>query len=401
MTIAVGTLNGILFYANIVAVNADIYFLPSTTPNFVTVFISWLNLDIGFDVCFPKGSNLGIIAVDFLYKSLLQLAFPAYVIFLVIIVIVASERSSKFAKIIGKGNPVAVLATMILISLAKLLNTIIVSASLTYLQPAYGSRNVDVTKIKYNLQVGSLNTEESEAITYSLITIGIVVFLLCVIYVALIFHWQWLLRYQDKAIFKWVKYQKLPHFIEPYHAPYTAQYRYWTGLLLIVRILLYLISVLNFSLDPRVDLLATILIVGGLILLKGVTAKRAYKNWILDVMETAIYFNLIAFSALTWYILDFGGNQVALAYTSVMIIFILLLGVIIFHVLRYTRLYKCSFVKKSFEWTSSKLLEKKPKEQPLNDAPEELDGYRLVRSAAGDQELPTITYSVIEINEPA
>ena len=221
------------------------------------------------------------------------------------------------------------------------------------------------------------------------------------VYVALIFHWQWLLRYQDKAIFKWVRYQKLRHFLEPYHAPYTAQYRYWTGLLLFVRMLLYLISVLNFSLDPRVDLLATIFIVGGLILLKGVTAKRVYKNWPLDVMETSIYFNLVAFSALTWYILDFGGNQVALAYTSVMTIFVLLLGVIVFHILHYTRLYKFSFINKAFKWTSSKLLEKKPKEQPLNDAPEELDGYRLKRSAAGDRELPTITYSVVEINEPA
>jgi hypothetical protein len=69
--------------------------------------------------------------------------------------------------------------------------------------------------------------------------------------------------------------------------------------------------------------------------------------------------------------------------------------------LRYTRLYKCSFVKKTFEWTSSKLLEKKPKERPLNDAPEELDGYRLERSVAGDQELPTITHSVVEIIQPA
>ena len=172
-------------------------------------------------------------------------------------------------------------------------------------------------------------------------------------------------------------------------------------MLLFARILLYLILVLNFSLDPRVDLLATIFIVGGLILLKGVTAKRVYKNWILDVMETAIYFNFVAFSALTWYNLDFGGNQVALAYTSVMIIFILLLGVIVFHILRYTRLYKCSFVEKAFKWTSFKLLEKRKKEQPLNDAPEELDGYQLERSAAGDQELPTITYLVVEINQPA
>ena len=58
MTVAVGTLYGILFYANIVAANADTYFLPFTTPNFITVFISWLNLDIGFDVCFLDSSIL-------------------------------------------------------------------------------------------------------------------------------------------------------------------------------------------------------------------------------------------------------------------------------------------------------------------------------------------------------
>ena len=167
-----------------------------------------------------------------------------------------------------------------------------------------------------------------------------------------------------------------------------------------MRALLHLISILNFSLDPRVDLMAVIFVVGGLILLKGVIAKRVYKNWPLDVMETAIYFNLVAFSALTWYNLDFGGSQVAVAYTSVMIIFILLLGVIVFHVLCYTRLYKCSFVEKAFKWISSKLLEKKPIEEPPNDAPEELDGYRLERSAAGDQELPTITYSVVEVSQP-
>ena len=146
--------------------------------------------------------------------------------------------------------------------------------------------------------------------------------------------------------------------------------------------------------------MAIILIVGGLILPKGVTVKRVYKNWPLDVMETVIYFNLVAFSALTWYILDFGGNQVTVAYTSVMIIFMLLLGVIVFHILRYTRLYKCSFVEKAFKWTSSKLLEKTPQDQPSNDAPDELDGYRLVRSAAGDQNPPTvITYSVVGISQ--
>ena len=408
MTIAVGTFNGILFYANIVAAYSDTYFLPFTAPNFVTLFISWLNLEIGFDVCFftnTEGTTFSDVAQPIVYKALLQLAFPVYVIFLVIIVIVAGECSSKFAKMIGKGNPVAVLATLILVSYTKLFNALLASASLLYLQPAHGSRNVDVIRfVNFNVltqDVEQSNDSDFKATAYFLFVLSIFIFLLSIIFTALVFFWQWLLRYQDKAIFKWVRYQKLHHFLEPYHAPYTAKYRYWTGLLLFARALLYLISVLNFSLDPRVELMAVIFIVGGLILLKAVTTKRVYKNWPLDVMETAIYFSLVAFSALTWYNLDFGGNQVAVAYTSVMIIFILLLGVIVFHVLRYTRLYEYSFVEKTFNWTSSKLLEKKQIEQAPNNAPEELNGYRLERSAADDQQQPTVTFSVIELTQPA
>ena len=406
MTVAVGSINGILFYAHIVAANADTYFLPFISPDFVTVFISWLNLEIGFDICFldsrPDTVSLNDLHV---HKALLQLAFPAYVVFLVIVVIVASECSSKFAKMVGKGNPVAVLATLILITYARFFNVILTSVSLLYFQPAYGSYIslfVVFTRLP-NVIVAIEETKSTEfkAVTYFLSIVSTLVLFLCVIFTVFVFSWQWLLRYQNKTIFKWVRYQKLQLFLEPYHAPYTAKYRFWTGLLLFVRALLYLISVMNFSLDPRVDLLSVILVVGGLILLKGVIAKRVYKNWPLDVMETAIYFNLVTFSSLTWYNLDFGGNQVAAADTSVMIIFILLLGIIVFHVLRYTRLYKLSFVEKAFKWTSFKLLKKKLKEQPPNDAPEELDGYQLERSVAGAQELPTIIHSVIEINQSA
>ena len=404
MTVAVGTLNGILFYAHIVSAKADTYFLPFMTPDFVTVFISWLNLDVGFDACFTVGNYLFVgndgFRVDsaLIYKALIQLTFPTYVIFLVIIVIVASECSSKFAKIISKGNPVAVLATMILLSYVKLLKIIFTSFSLLYWQPTYGSNNVDITQLGSVVRaIEEANDTKLKAISYFLIVVSLLILLLCTIFSILVFSWQWLLRYQDKVIFKWVRYQKLRHFLEPYHTPYTAKYRYWTGLLLFVRAFLYLISLLNLSLDPRVDLMSTIFVVGGLILLKGVTAKRVYKNWLLDVMETTIYFNLVTFSALTWYNLDFGGNQVAAAYMSVMIIFILLLGVIVFHILRYTRLYKCSFVEKAFKWTSSKVMEKKRIQEPPNDAPEELDGFQLERTAAGDQELPTVTFSTIEL----
>ena len=379
----------------IVSANADTYLLL-VAPDFTTVFIPWLNLDIGFDVCYYVNNN----DLYQLYKALLQLVFPSCVIFLVIIVMMASECSFKFSKIIGKGNPVAVLGTMVLISYAKFMNAIFVAFSLLYYQPAYGSRNVNITRLGnvFTQNIDKVSNLDYKVASYFLLLVSVLIFLLCVIFAALVFSWQWLLQYRDKAIFKWVKCQKLHHFLKPYHAPYTKKYRYWTGLLLFIRVLLYLISVLNFSLDPRVYRShgCNYIIIGGLILLKGVTAKKVYKNWPLDVMETAIYFNLVAFSALTWYNLDFGGNQVAVAYTSVTIIFILLLGVIVFHVLLYTRLYKCrSFVEKAFKWTSSKLL---GKEQSPND---ELDGYQLIRSATGDQTQPTITFSVIELSQTA
>ena len=262
MTVAVGTLNGILFYANIIAASSDTYFLPFTSPSFITVFISWLNLDIGFNVCFYEGMNI-------VTKALIQLAFPAYIIVLVIIVIVASECSSKFAKIIGKGNPVAVLATMILFSYAKILSAIIASVSVLYGQPVYGSRNLDITSPILTEQIATdekLASTGMKAYSIFLILISVLIFFLGIVYTVLVFSWQWLLRYQDKAVFRWVKYQKLHHFLEPYHAPYTPKCRYWTGLLLLVRVLLSLISLLNFSLDPRVNLMSTIFVAGSLIL---------------------------------------------------------------------------------------------------------------------------------------
>ena len=56
LTVAVGTLNGLIFYANIISTNTSI-FLPTANLKFLSVFLSWLNLEVGFDVCFYDGMN--------------------------------------------------------------------------------------------------------------------------------------------------------------------------------------------------------------------------------------------------------------------------------------------------------------------------------------------------------
>ena len=58
LTVSEGTINGMIFYANIVHTNRSIFF-PSeeslTTP--FAIFIAWLNLDFGFEVCFYGGMD--------------------------------------------------------------------------------------------------------------------------------------------------------------------------------------------------------------------------------------------------------------------------------------------------------------------------------------------------------
>ena len=52
LTVSVGTINGLIFYANIVRANHATFFPPNTTNSFLSWFIAWINLDLGNETCF-------------------------------------------------------------------------------------------------------------------------------------------------------------------------------------------------------------------------------------------------------------------------------------------------------------------------------------------------------------
>ena len=117
ITVSVGTINGLIFYANIFRVNQATFFPPNTTNSFLSWFIAWINLDIGIESCFYNG-------LDAYFKTWLQFIFPLYIWVLVIVIIVSSYYSTTAAKLSGR-NAVQVLATLFLLSYAKLLRVII------------------------------------------------------------------------------------------------------------------------------------------------------------------------------------------------------------------------------------------------------------------------------------
>ena len=121
MTVSQGTINGLIFYANVVWAYES-FFLPKSNSSignchFFKVFLAWLNLDFGIEMCFFKDLNC-------YWKTWLQFAFPLYLWVIAFIIVVLSRYSQRMTRIFGK-NSVQVLATLFLLSHAKLLRTII------------------------------------------------------------------------------------------------------------------------------------------------------------------------------------------------------------------------------------------------------------------------------------
>ena len=241
MTVAVGIYlewTHINFYANILYANKSILF-PIQEPNhFIIIIISWLNMDIGFDCCY-------INELDTYAKTWLQLVFPIYLYILVAITIVVSSCFRRFSNFIGRRNPVATLATLILLSYGKLLEVTFRALSYGIVKYPNGTQT--------RVWLPDANIEYFDWKHTLLFLVSVIILLIGLIYSMLLFSWQWLLCLPGWRIFKWIRNQKLHTLMETYHIPYKPHHRYWTGLLLFARVVLYLVAAVNDS-STSVDL---------------------------------------------------------------------------------------------------------------------------------------------------
>ena len=322
LTVAAGTINGLIFYANVVAVNSAIFFQPQTTnvpkvliAKILTVFIAWLNLDLGIETCFYNG-------MDAYGKIWLQFTFPLYVWALVGMIIVGSHYSGGVAKLFGS-NPVAVLATLFLLSYAKLLRTVIAALSYTFLEYPNDSH---IAVWLYDGNVRYLSGKHIPLFTVSLVCL---VFLFLP-YMMLLSFSQWLQAKSKFKILSWVISPKVKPFLDAYHAPYTDKHRYWTGLMLFLRFVLFLIFAVNTLGDPSINLLAIASTTVAILTLTTLST-RIYKTWSLGLLETSFILNLSILAVATLYVYFTGGNQNAATFTSVGIAFATFTGTVIYH----------------------------------------------------------------------
>ena len=144
LSVSVGTINGLLFYVNMMKLN-EVFFFPNGSVPVVSQFISWLNLDLGIEVCLFDG-------LDGYWNTWLQFAFPAYLFLLMGGIIVGCRYSVWLCRLCGS-HAVPALATLFLMSYTKILLTVTNALSLSQL-PCNDSI-LTVWSVDGNIEYGS------------------------------------------------------------------------------------------------------------------------------------------------------------------------------------------------------------------------------------------------------
>ena len=366
LTVSMGTLNGLIFYANIVRANTATFFPDKTANTFLSWFIAWLNLDVGIETCFYDG-------LDAYMKTWLQFVFPLYIWFLVTTIIISSRHSKKAAKIFGV-NAVQVLATLFLLSYAKLLRV-----TITVFQPTRLHEDHNVWHYDGNITyLGKWHA--------LLMLVALFLFALFLLpYTIVIFSIRWLQMFSHYKVFRWVN--KLKPLFDAYTGPYKDKHRYWTGLLLFVRIGLFIVFSTNTSGDPAINLLAITIVVICLFAYLAVFGG-VYKNQLLNILEYSSLLNLAILSAAILYTTSTDKSNHVLSQVSVSITLSTTMLIIAYHglmvVLDALKLDK----KVRTVWMSNKT------DNQLHELADELQQHNVLLSG------PPVTRSVIELKEP-
>ena len=312
LTVAAGMLNSVILYANIVQVNRHLFF-PINTVNVLTVFIAWMNLDLGIETCFYNGMTAYA-------QTLLQFAFPIYIWILIIIIIITSRYSVSVSKLIGH-NPIAVLATLLLMSYTKILKIIIDVYS--YAKLEYPDNKI----VTVWLKDGNVPYLQSWHFLLTVMTSVVLVFLFLPYTLLLLLGYK-LYRFSGRKHMRWLN--KLKPLLDSYYAPYNKHTRYWTGFLLLVRCALYIVfSFGEASKNLLAIIITSVIIVSVFALLPG----RIYTSSYINIIESLVHLNLIILSVVTFAV-GSGMNSRSLAglvYSLVGMVFVIMMGIIVYH----------------------------------------------------------------------
>ena len=330
LTVSVGTTNALIFYANIVHISRTVFF-PHNNRNklirVLAVFIAWLNLDLGIDTCFYEGmTSYG--------STWMQFVFPVYIWILTLIIIYTSTYSVTISKLIGR-NSAHVLATLFLLSYAKLLRTVIAVVSPLTIRDESGH-----THLVWLMDGNVPFLRGKHAALFSMALLTVLLYLLPLTLLTLLAP---LLQARTHhPLLRWVV--RIKPLLDAYQGPYKDKYRYWTGVMLTMRLVLFTVTAANTLGDPKINLFSIILAVLPYLLYITYVSKSNLNV----ILECFYSLNLSVFASATLLLKGLQKDTEHLTWVMVGSVLAMFCFTLIWHVYMYIPIFHETFNKLKF-----------------------------------------------------
>ena len=325
-TVSEGTIYGLFFYAHVIHTNSGSFFPRSmgiSNANIFRLFIAWLNIDLGFEVCFYKSMTQ-------YQKAWFQCGFLFYICALEVAIIVLSRKYIFFTRLFGR-NVVKVLATLFLICCAKMINIGISCLEFAHIRHSDGPITV------VWLFDGNLSYLAGKHIP--LFVLGSIFYTFALGYTMVLLFIQCLQRRSNICCLWWV--ERLRPFFEAYTSPCRVNYRFWPGFLFFVRLTLFTFgSVLRDK--PTVNLHITTAACVVILIFAFVSPSGVYKQWPQNVLEFSFLVNLGVLSTLVaTFCHPSGPHASSFVYPSVATAMLLFACIILYHCMKRLMSYNC------------------------------------------------------------
>ena len=310
LTVTIGTINGIIFYANIVSINDSVFLVNDNVFKPLRVFISFTNLDLGVETCFYNG-------MDSYAKMWLHLFFPLYLIIIAVSIIIASRYSSRILRLTYTRS-LPVLATLFLLSYTGVLRTVLTVlfsySTITHLPSGHKQIvwSIDASVPLFGLKF-----------TILFITCLVLFLLLIPFNITLLFT-RHLLRFRIVYRFK--------PLLDAFQGSYKDRYYFWVAVNLAIRSFLF--AMYGFQTSLKLIMTTILLIIYSIY--SGYT--RTHKNKLVNIQELLLLLNLTIMYAVSYQ----RSESIFSIVTNVMIsfAFIQFCAIVIYHFLTYT--YPCN-----------------------------------------------------------
>ena len=284
MTVTEGAINGLIFYSSVAY--AQPRFFRTNQPAFIPwIFVSWLNLDLGFEICAYNGMT----GYQYIWLSF---GYIFCLIFTLIFIIYLSQKFISFTRLVRR-NATSVLATIITLAYSRVIFVCYHSLKGQFMSVITNGSQIDKKCVwSFDGNIPYLGPKH-----IPLFIVAIICLLILLWFTFSLLMIQCLQKRSNIWCLRWV--ERLRPFFEAYTGPCNDNARFWPGFLLLLRLGLFNVEVYEYN----VTLVAGICFL--IIPLACIFPHGVYKKWPLNVLELLFVSNL----GITFVVVQYAGHS--------------------------------------------------------------------------------------------